>query len=209
MAVAMRLCAREANSIDDAGVVETIGEDSRLAVGERREHADVGQITATDEERRFRALEGRNFLLQRRGLGVVARHQARRARAGAAGGSFCGGLDQKWMTRQPQVVVGREVDQARSTPVGDRLGRLLGHLQPALERALHTPLALGLEPVIPGAHRDSLPHRRDRRGGESAPARVRPIVLRSAPGCRRCSRRRLRSERRRRPRDRAPAPPRS
>ena len=53
VAVAPRLRAGEAYSVDDAGVVEPVGEDRRVAVAERGDHAYVRQVAAADEQRRL------------------------------------------------------------------------------------------------------------------------------------------------------------
>ena len=207
--VTVQLGARQPRSIDDAGVVEAVEKDGRVAVAERGDRADVGQVAGADHERRLAALEGRDLLLQRGGRGIVSHHQAGGARTGSGGRAAGGGFDQRRVPGQAEVVVGGEVDETLAAAIRDRLGRLLGCLQAAFERLPLAPRPLAFQPAIPGRHRGSLPHRADRRAGVPAPARALPIPPRSRPRCRPCSRRFFRSGSHRRARARAPAPLRS
>src|SRR5680860_1846001 len=84
VAVDEGLGAGEPAAVDDAGVVELVGEDDAVATGERRDRADVGQVAGAEQQRRLVALERRQSLLQPDVRLHVARDQPRGAGAGAS-----------------------------------------------------------------------------------------------------------------------------
>ena len=138
VAVDERLGARQPAAVDDRGVVELVGEDDLAAAGERRHHAEVGQVARAEQQRALRALELRQPLLQAPVQRHVARHQARRARAHApAHRRVGGGLAHARVVGQPEVVVGAQQQD----------GLAVQHHARALRPADHAHAAIQAEPL--------------------------------------------------------------
>jgi hypothetical protein len=58
------LSPREAAAVDDAGVVELVGEDRLASPGKRRYHAGIRQVAGAEQQRRLIPLEGGEAPLQ-------------------------------------------------------------------------------------------------------------------------------------------------
>ncbi len=103
------LGAGEAAAVDDAGVVELVGEDDLTAARQRGDRAGVGQVAGAEEQRGLRALELGQPSLQLRVDRHRAGDQARRARAGSQRqGGIGGRAPQPRVVGQSEVVVGAE-----------------------------------------------------------------------------------------------------
>jgi hypothetical protein len=106
VAVDEGLRACQSAAVDDRRVVELVGEDDLTAARQRRDHADVRQVARTEEQRRLRALEVGQALLQAPVHGHRARHQPRRPGADAPAHRGVGRrLAHAGVVREPQVVV--------------------------------------------------------------------------------------------------------
>src|SRR4051812_8608376 len=81
MAEYFHLCARESAAINERSVIQLVGENHVFLSRQRRNAADVGQISAAEEEGRLCVLEERKLMLE---LGVpwmVSRDESRGAAA--------------------------------------------------------------------------------------------------------------------------------
>jgi hypothetical protein len=104
-----RLRAAEAAAVDDARVVERVGEDDVPLLGERGHHAHVGEVPGAEEQAVVRALERGQLLLQAAVDGHVAGHQPRGPGAGAVSHRrLRGRLAHARMVGQAEVVVRAE-----------------------------------------------------------------------------------------------------
>ena len=103
-------------------MVERVGVDHIACAGERGQRAGVRGVAARKEQRGLRALECRELALEGVMFGMVAADEARRASAEPLAreqrGHGCRGAR---VGREPEVVVGREVEQPRA--VGARAMR--------------------------------------------------------------------------------------
>ena len=107
-------CAAQPRGVDQAGVGELV-QNYRIAFAdEGRNRPERGGVTAAENQRRFLFLPRRELFLQREHGGVGAGDQTRSARAGAVSRrGLARRFDQGGMVAQPEVIVGREVEQAR------------------------------------------------------------------------------------------------
>ena len=116
--IAIALGFAEANAVDDGGVIERVADDGILSGEEWFEHAAVGVEASGIEDGIVRFEEARDgrfeFLVQI----LCATNEAYRRHAVAAGvhGRF-GCADQARVVREPQVVVGAEVEHCFSSYV--------------------------------------------------------------------------------------------
>jgi hypothetical protein len=109
VAVDEGLGAREAATVDDAGVVELIGEHHLAAPGQRRDRARVRQVARAEQERGVVALEGGQAFFQPAVELHVARDQAGGTRAHSPAHRGLGGrLAHARMVGEPEVVVRAE-----------------------------------------------------------------------------------------------------
>jgi hypothetical protein len=131
--------ARQPRAVDEARVVERIGEDLAVAIGERGEDAEVGGIAAAEEHRARQAAEAREAPLRRLVRPHVARDQCRGARADAElvdGAVRC--LAQPRVVGEAEIVVAGEVEERRAALAHARTLR-------RLERAAHAREPVALE----------------------------------------------------------------
>jgi hypothetical protein len=114
---------REPHAVDDRGMVELVGHDQVRLAGDRREHARVRREPALERQHRLDVLEPCEVRFEvlveghrpgdrshRSGTRPVQPHRVER------------GLSQSRVVGQPEIVVGREADEA---PVVDRDDRAL------------------------------------------------------------------------------------
>ena len=101
------LGAAQPRAVDDAGVVQPVGEDDVLLADQRRQRGLVGDEAALDVERILHAFECRHrafqFLVQRERPGDGAHR--RRPRAETVDGGL-GGVRQTLVVGEAQVIVG-------------------------------------------------------------------------------------------------------
>ena len=57
VAVADLPCSRQLNPVNDAGMIQSIGKNQGIAVGQRGKDADVGSIAAIEDQSRLLFLE--------------------------------------------------------------------------------------------------------------------------------------------------------
>jgi hypothetical protein len=119
----------EPAAVDDAGVVQLVGEDDLPAAGQRRDHSGVGQKARAVEESRLVALEGRDPLLEAPVRLHVAADQPRRTGADApAHGRLGRRLAHPRMVGEAEVVV--RAEQQHGPPVEQHVGALRAADQP-------------------------------------------------------------------------------
>ena len=101
---------RQAHAVDDRGVVERIGDDRVLGAEKRFENAAVGVEAGGVENRILRAEIVGDSLFQFFVdiLASADETYGRHAVAAAVHGAF-GRFDQPWIVRQPEIIVGAEV----------------------------------------------------------------------------------------------------
>src|SRR5271166_5809802 len=103
--------AGEARAVDDAGVVELVGEDEVFLAEDGADGAGVGGKTALEDDAGFDILEARDLLFE---LHVNAHGSGDGADGAGAyaelAGSLEGGFDELRMIRQAEVVVAGQVD---------------------------------------------------------------------------------------------------
>jgi len=118
------LRTRQATPVDDARVVELIGEDHVARLKEGRERADVGGVSGAEDTSGRRCEPSSEAIFQKHVLAMVADHQAGRACTHPVLlQSARRGLHEPPITGEPQIVVRGEV-QHRTTIEND-LGTLL------------------------------------------------------------------------------------
>ncbi|MNX87941.1 hypothetical protein D3C86_1198950 [compost metagenome] len=133
------LGAAQAAAVDDARVVELVGDDHVLLAEHRRDRPRVGREARLEDQGGFGVLEGRDLGLELHVLAHGARDGADRARTCAElVDGLVGRLHEPGVGRQAQVVVGAEVDDL--LVVEASLGLLL-----AFEHAGHAVQAPVLE----------------------------------------------------------------
>ncbi len=109
MRVAVDGGARQARTVDQAGMVECVGEQRIALAHQRGNDAGVGGIARVEVQGPGQLHEGRQIVLQCVVGGTVAADQGRAARAHAEGvRGFTGGLGQRGVAGQAQVVVAAE-----------------------------------------------------------------------------------------------------
>ncbi len=107
----VNLRAREAAAVDDAGVVELIGNDVVFGREHRRDGTGVGGESGLENDAGFHVLELCDAALELHVEVHGAGYGADRARPGAVlAGGLDGGFDELRVRGQPEIVVGREVD---------------------------------------------------------------------------------------------------
>ena len=149
VAVDEGLGAREAAAVDDAGVVQLVGEDDLAAAGQGGDRAGVGEVAGAEEERRLVALEAGEPLLQLPVRLHVARDQPRGAGAGPpAQRRLGGGLAHLGAIGEAEVVVRAEEEDRAAVERDARPLRSLDQSQLPVE----PPLAELLEPLGDVAH---------------------------------------------------------
>ena len=113
--------AREARAVDDAGVVELVGEDEVLFAEDGADGAGVGGESALKDDAGLDVLEARNLFFElhvdAHGSGDGA-HRARAHAEGARGGE--GGFNELGMVGQAKVVVAGQVDDLAAVVVAHR-----------------------------------------------------------------------------------------
>ncbi len=115
VAVAPRLA--EADAVDDRGVVQRVGDHRVLLAEDGLEQAAVGVEARGIQDRVLGAEEGAQPLLQLAVQRLRAADEAHRGHAEAeAFQPLARGGDQRGMVREPEVVVGAEVDRPRPPP---------------------------------------------------------------------------------------------
>ena len=106
MGIAVDLGARQARTVDQAGVVERIGKQGIASTHQGRHDAGIGGVARIEVERTRQLHEVRQLFLQRGVDRAVAADQGRAARAHAKGlGTRAGGAHQGGVSCQAQVVV--------------------------------------------------------------------------------------------------------
>ncbi len=115
------LGAREPRAVDDAGVVELVGEDEVFFAEDRADGAGVGREAALEDHAGLDILEARDLFLElhvdAHGAGDGA-HRARAHAVGARGGER--GLNELGVVGEAEVVVAGEVDHFAAVVVADR-----------------------------------------------------------------------------------------
>ena len=113
-----RLRARQPAAVGDRGVGEAVGEHDLPALGERRDDPEVREVAGAEQQRRLRAEEVREALLEPPVQRHRARGQPRGARAGApAHGGVRRRLAHARVVGEPEVVV--RAQQQHRAPVED------------------------------------------------------------------------------------------
>ena len=112
---------RQARAVDDAGVVQLVGEDEVLFAEDGADRAGVGREAALEDHAGLDILEARNLFLElhvdAHGSGDGA-HRARAHAEGARGGD--GRLNQLGVVGQAEIVVAGQVDDLAPVVVADR-----------------------------------------------------------------------------------------
>jgi hypothetical protein len=131
----------EAGTIDEARVIEAVGEEQIAAFDQGRNHTDVGLEAGVEEKGRIGPVETGELDLEGLMVLVIARDEARGARAepGLVERGD-GSLPQGGVAREAEIVVGREAGQP--PPVEIQPGAL--HAVPASEL---TPKSRVLDPA--------------------------------------------------------------
>jgi hypothetical protein len=128
------LGARQTAAVDDAGVVQGVGDDHVVLGEDRRDRARVGREAALEDHDGFRALELGEPALELDVHGHRARDGANRPGADAkAAHRVEGRLAQPRVRRQPEVVVGGQVDDAAMVEGGMRLLLVLEYAKRSIE----------------------------------------------------------------------------
>jgi hypothetical protein len=110
--VALAVGARELHGVDQGSVVEPVGEDRVVAPDQRRNDPQVGQVAGREEQGARKAGERGELLLEHGVRAEVAADQMRGAAADAPGaGAGAGGVDQRRVIGQAEVIVAAEADQ--------------------------------------------------------------------------------------------------
>ena len=149
VAVDEGLGPREPAAVDDAGVVELVGEDDLASAGEGGDRAHVGEVARAEQQRRLVALE----LGQPRLQPAVHIHVAGDQPRGPGSGSpahrrLCRRLPHTRVAGQPQVVVGAEQQHRPPVEQDARPLRPADQPQPPVE----PPVAELLQPVCDIRH---------------------------------------------------------
>ena len=111
MLVAMDRRAAQPAAVDDARVVQAVAQHRILRTDQATDRPDVREIAAAEDECGLRSLEVREFLLQRGVPPVRADDQSRRGRAASPARRACRRVDDRGMTRESEVVVGRQIEE--------------------------------------------------------------------------------------------------
>ena len=124
------LGAREAGAVDDAGVIQLVGDDEVFLAENRGDGAGIGGEAGLEDHAGFDVLEARNLFFQlhvdRHGAGDGAH------RAGADAVLLRGferGFAQLGVSGQSEIVVGGEVDDLLAVEGADRRLLVLEHAQ--------------------------------------------------------------------------------
>src|SRR5439155_10146999 len=82
------------------------------AAGQRSEHREVRHVAGREDERPLAMREGRELLLEELVLGAVPGDEMGGAAPGArARGARAHGRSERRVTREPEVIIAREVDE--------------------------------------------------------------------------------------------------
>ncbi len=176
MPVAPHAGAGEDAGVDQRGVVETIGDDERVAPRERGDETEVGHVAGREQERPRCTGEFRETLFEFAVHRHVPGNEMRGPRPDAAAGDAARhGLGQPRVGGETQVVVGAEVDP-RAGGRGDHrpLGR--GQLDALAVEILRVPAGEALGEFRQEAHPAWPP-----------PAVVAPFMPRRPSSCWSCS----------------------
>ena len=114
-------CPREARAVDDAGVVELVGEDEVLFAQNRAHGAGVGRKSALEDHAGFDILEAGDLFFELHVDAHGSRDGAHRSRAhakGARGVDRC--LDEPGMIGEAEIVVAGQVDDFAAVVMADR-----------------------------------------------------------------------------------------
>src|SRR3954452_21264420 len=130
MAEYFDLGSRQAGAIDDAGVVQLIGQDEVVLAKNGRHSPGVCGETTLKNYACFNIFEGGNLLLKLHVDAHGARNGSDSAGTHAVFAGGCKGrFNQFWMRREPEVIVGSEVDNFFPVIGADRVLHVLEHPQ--------------------------------------------------------------------------------
>ena len=100
------VAAREPASIDQAGVVQLVGDDQIAFSRERGEYADICLVPGVKRQRRLALLPAGQAALEVLESRVVAGDEPRGPRAATVAARVDGGrLRQNWRRRQAQIII--------------------------------------------------------------------------------------------------------
>ena len=121
--------AGEPGAVPRAGVGEPVRQDQVVLAHESRDHAEIRQIAAAEDEGALGPLQLGELLFQHGIRRMAAGHEPRAARAGAvAFQRFARRRDHSRMVRQAQVVVATERDILLAITAHPRAAQPLGFL---------------------------------------------------------------------------------
>ena len=131
------LGARQASAIDDAGVIQFVGDDEVFFAQDRRNRARVGGEARLEDHAGFDILEARDLFFQLHVDLHGAGDGAHRARADAV---LLGGIQRSFaqlgMRGQPQIIVGGKVDDLLTVEGADRRLLVVENAQPEISALL-------------------------------------------------------------------------
>ena len=120
----MKQGARHAPGIDQRGVIQAIAEHRAALLHERGGEAEIRHVARRKQDGALAAREVREFLLERRVLGLVPGDQVRGAGADAVDArSFDEGLRHARMRGEAEIVVAAEIDARKAVELD--VGRVL------------------------------------------------------------------------------------
>ena len=121
---------RKPRAVDNAGVVQLVGEDEVLFAEDRAHRAGVGREAALEDHAGLDILEARNLLFELHVDAHGSGDGAHRARAHAEGSrGRDGGLNELGVVGQAQIVVAGQVDDLAAVVVAHRRLLIVEHAQ--------------------------------------------------------------------------------